>query len=576
MQHSVEGNHVWLNAPLEDLRGLVDHYLTQKALSPHDTSACILVPKRVGPKLHPGMQGMRLLLEFSRGHKLFRGPDGKRLAGLPTQFQVWYDPPCIQLNSVPSAASQLAMHWKCRISGVKAQVLLDTGADGQKPYVSKEFCRLNNISIKPLTDVPSTTSVDGSSLKVHGTASLYLHLQKYADRVTCFVMDMVGGADLILGNQWLVAHEAVLDMKHKCCQLRHRGKLITLRHESGLTPQKFGDSVVLSAVQARRSLRQGAGATLVVVNAVAETPAAPIVEPLPDEGLEKLLEEFQDVFKTELPGLPPERPVPITIPLEPGRKPPSRPMFRYSPRELGEIQKQVQDLLSKGLIAPSSSPFGAPVLFVTKKDGTLRMVVDYRELNKITIRNQFPIPRVDDLLDRLHGAKVFSSLDLLSGYHRVRLRPEDQPKTAFRTPLGLFEFKVLPFGLTNAVSVFSSVMNDVFKDMVGRNVLIYLDDILVYSQTPEEHLVHLRAVLERLRVHHLSAKLSKCDFNKPEVHFLGHVVSAEGVHVDPRKTQVVRDWPTPRTPKDVRSFLGLANYFRRFVMGYSKLVAPLH
>jgi len=168
------------------------------------------------------------------------------------------------------------------------------------------------------------------------------------------------------------------------------------------------------------------------------------------------------------------------------------------------------------------------------------MVVDYRELNKITIRNQFLIPRVDDLLDRLHGAKVFSSLDLLSGYHQVRLRPEDQPKTAFRTPLGLFEFKVLPFGLTNAVSVFSSVMNDVFKDMIGRNVLIYLDDILVYSQTPEEHLVHLRAVLERLRAHQLSAKLSKCDFNKPEVHFLGHVVSAEGVHVDPRKTQVVR------------------------------------
>jgi hypothetical protein len=241
-----------------------------------------------------------------------------------------------------------------------------------------------------------------------------------------------------------------------------------------------------------------------------------------------------------------------------------------------EVRQQVQDLLAKGLIEPSQSPYGAPILIVRKKDGSLRMCIDYRALNRITVRNSYPLPLISDLLDRLAGATVFSSLDLQSGYHQIRITESDQPKTAFKTPMGLFHFKVLPFGLTNAPSTFQAVMNQIFGDLIGRSVLVYLDDIMVYSSTPAEHLVHLREVLSRLRQHKLFIKMSKCEFNKPELCFLGHVVGRHGVRADPQKTVAVTQFPQPRTVSELRSFLGMANYFRRFVRHYSSIVAPLN
>ena len=212
------------------------------------------------------------------------------------------------------------------------------------------------------------------------------------------------------------------------------------------------------------------------------------------------------------------REVPEAIPTEPGSRPPNRPMFRYSPRELQEIETQVRDLLAKGLIEPSISPYGAPVLFVHKKDGGLRMCTDYRALNKVTVRNQFPLPRIDDLLDRLNGATVFTSLDLLSGYHQIRLQDTDVVQTAFNTPFGLYQYRVLPFGLCNAPAVFQNTMNNIFRPFLNKCVLIYLDDILVFSKTPEDHLENLRQVLGTLRRHRLYCKLSKCEFNKPDLH----------------------------------------------------------
>jgi hypothetical protein len=246
-----------------------------------------------------------------------------------------------------------------------------------------------------------------------------------------------------------------------------------------------------------------------------------------------------------------------------------------SPLELAEIKRQLADFLAKGYIEPSSSPYGAPVLFVSKKDGGLRMCIDYRALNKLTVKNRYPLPRIDDLLDQLQGAKVFSSLDLQSGYHQIRISDQDVPKTAFRTPMGHYQFKVLCFGLTNAPATFQSVMNNIFRKYLGKFVLVYIDDILVFSQTPEQHVEHLKLVLRLLRDNHLYAKMSKCELNRPELKFLGHVVGQEGIKVDPAKTAAVSDWPVPTDVKQLRSFLGLANYFRRFMQGYSKLTQPL-
>ena len=292
--------------------------------------------------------------------------------------------------------------------------------------------------------------------------------------------------------------------------------------------------------------------------------------------VQAVLKEFSGVFPSEMPsGLPPDRDCFHAIPLVEGAEPPFKPMYRLSPLELKEVERQVTELLNKGLIQPSSSPYGAPILFVKKKDGGLRMVIDYRALNKLTVKNRYPIPRIDDLFDQLHGAEVFSSLDLMSGYHQIRIKDSDVVKTAFRTPFGHFEFKVLCFGLTNAPSTFQAVMNRIFAPYLGKFVLVYLDDILVYSKNPVEHVEHLRLVLQILKDNQLYGRLSKCDFFKREVLFLGHVADKDGLRVDPAKVEAVKAWQVPRDVKEVRSFLGLANYFRKFIQGYSTMVAPL-
>jgi hypothetical protein len=292
----------------------------------------------------------------------------------------------------------------------------------------------------------------------------------------------------------------------------------------------------------------------------------------------QLLHRFKHVFPKELHymSLPPEREISHTIPLVPGAKHVFRPMYRYSPRELEEMETQIRELLRLGLIEPCNSPWGSPVLFVPKKGGKLRMCFDGRWLNKLTVRHAYPLPRVD-LLDKLHGATCFSGLDLMSGYHHIRIAPEDQEKSAFRTPFGLYKCKVLCFGLVNAPAVFVQMMDAVFRDRgLHKYVVVYLDDILVYNKTPEEHLQHLESVLQALSDNKLYANFEKCAFNNPEVEYLGHVVSAEGIKPDPKKVQAVLQWPQPANKKELRSFLGLTQYFRKFIQGYSKIAAPLN
>ncbi|KAF5790284.1 putative nucleotidyltransferase, Ribonuclease H [Helianthus annuus] len=246
-----------------------------------------------------------------------------------------------------------------------------------------------------------------------------------------------------------------------------------------------------------------------------------------------------------------------------------------APLELKELKEQLQELLELGFIRPSVSPWGAPVLFMKKKDGSMRLCIDYRELNKITIRNRYPLPRIDDLFDQLQGAKCFSKIDLRSGYHQLKIKDSDIPKSAFRTRYGHYEFLVMPFGLTNAPAVFMDLMNRVFHEFLDKFVIVFIDDILVYSKSKEEHEYHLRTVLEILRQKKLYAKFSKCEFWLNQVAFLGHVVSAEGISMDPAKVEAITKWPTPTSVTEVRSFLGLAGYYRRFVEGFSTIALPL-
>ncbi|KAL0544942.1 hypothetical protein IC582_020072 [Cucumis melo] len=264
---------------------------------------------------------------------------------------------------------------------------------------------------------------------------------------------------------------------------------------------------------------------------------------------ELVVREYPDVFPDELPRLPPPREIDE---LEPDTAPISRASYRMALTELKELKVQLQELLDKGFIRPSLSPWGAPVLFVKKKDGSMRLCIDYRELNKVTVKNRYLLPRIDDLFDQLQGATVFSKIDLRSGYHQLRIRDSDIPKTAFRSRYGHYEFIVMSFGLTNTPAMFMDLMNRVFKDFLDSFVIVFIDDILIYSKTEAEHEKHLHQVLETLRANKL-----------------------EGVSVDPAKIEVVTNWPRPSTVSEIRSFLGLAGYYRRFVEDFSRIASPL-
>ncbi|KAK1612104.1 hypothetical protein QYE76_035777 [Lolium multiflorum] len=270
---------------------------------------------------------------------------------------------------------------------------------------------------------------------------------------------------------------------------------------------------------------------------------------IPEE-VQAVLQEYDTLFH-DPKTLPPHRKFDHHIPLLPGTKPVNVKPYRYAPHQKTEIEKQVAEMIARGIIQESSSPFASPVLLVRKKDGTWRFCIDFRALNSITIKNKYPMPVVDELLDELAGAQWFTKLDLRSGYHQIRLKPADQHKTAFKTHQGLFEFKVMPFGLTNAPATFQNAMNSLFADLMRKCVLVFMDDILIYSPSMSEHLVQLRQVLHILQQNQLSIKRSKCMFAQQQLEYLGHIISKEGVATDPSKIKVVQDWPVPTNVKQI-------------------------
>ncbi|WVZ89138.1 hypothetical protein U9M48_035583 [Paspalum notatum var. saurae] len=346
------------------------------------------------------------------------------------------------------------------------------------------------------------------------------------------------GIDVILGMNWMTENKAVLDVGSRTVQLRSRvsGKVLRVH----MPDMKH----MVAAVNATE---------------IDEIRKIPVVC------------DFPDVFPEELPGLPSDRDVEFRIDLVPGTAPISKRPYRMAPDELKELKIQLQEQLDKGFIRPSSSPWGCSALFVEKNDqGGKRLCVDYRPLNAMTVKNKYPIPHIDILFDQLAGAKVFSKIDLRSGYYQIKIRKEDIPKTAFSTRYGLYEYLVMSFGLTNAPAFFMYMMNLVFMNELDKFVVVFIDDILIYSKNEKEHEEHLRIVLARLREHKLYVKFSKCAFWLKEVGFLGHVLSEKGVAVDPSKVEAVLNWKQLES-----SFLGLAGYYRRFIKDFSKIAKPM-
>ncbi|KAI3745140.1 hypothetical protein L1987_58244 [Smallanthus sonchifolius] len=373
----------------------------------------------------------------------------------------------------------------------------------------------------------------------------------------------LGGFDIIVGMDWLTKHHAEVVCFDKYIRIPlDSGDLLNVYGEKPSKGLKL-----MSCTTARKYLPKKCVAFL-----------AHIVE---RKGKDKspqdilVIKDFPEVFPEDLPSLPPTRQVEFRIDLVPGANPVAKSPYHLAPSEMRELSSQLRELSDKGFIRPSVSPSGAPVLFAKKKDGSFRMCIDYRELNKLTVKNRYPLPRIDDLFDQLQGLIYFSIIDLRSSYHQLRVLESYIPKTAFHTRYGHYDFMVMPFGLTNAPAVFMDLMNRVCKPYLDKFVIVFIDDILIYSKSKVEHEEHLHLVLDLLKKEQLYAKFSKCEFWLKKVQFLGHIVNEKGIHVDPAKIEVVKNWQAPKTPTEVRSFLGLAGYYRRFISNFSKIAVPL-
>lgn len=508
-----------------------------------------------------------------------------------------------------------------KVSGSKCTLLVDTGAT--HTFVSKEWVDKHGIRCQKSNNPLNVSVADGRTLSSHEDVQVNMQVKGLKCKMTMKVLDLDMEVDGVLGLDWMIEHHATLDIPGNCLHVLHNTRPVTLvcrRKAIGTGLSSLHDSsgrpdfvitedtpIPLTAREGAKLLKQGCQAWIMNImeprkevklrgtktcSSVPIPPQSALLSELQatsssatisdklggdwQRQVDDLLTEYADVGKP-LDGPPEYTEVVHSIHTVPGARPPRSRMWRMTQQERAECEKQVSEMLRKKWIQPSTSPYGANVLFVQKKDKTLRMVVDWRGLNSITIRDNYPLPRIDDLIDSIGThTSVFSCLDLQNGYHQLPLAEEHMHKTAFMTPSGLFEMRVLGMGLVNSASSFQRQMNACLHDYIKAGfVLVYQDDILILSRTPEEHLRHCRLVLQRLREKKLRIKLSKCRWFQHEIQYLGYIVSADGVKPDPEKIRTVQTWPVPKDVSALRGFLGLANYFSKFIKNYSTIAGPL-
>ncbi|GJS46744.1 putative reverse transcriptase domain-containing protein [Tanacetum coccineum] len=422
-----------------------------------------------------------------------------------------------------------------------ASILFDTGAD--RSFVSTAFSSQIDITPSTLDHYYDVELADGRIIGLNTILrGCTLNLLNHPFNINLMPVEL-GSFDAIIGMDWLAKYQAIIVCAEKIVRIPWGNETLIV-HGDGSNRGNETRLNIISCTKTQKYLLKGCPIFLAHVT----------TKKAEDKSEEKRLEDvpivrdFPDVFPEDLPGLPPARQVEFQIDLVPGAAPVARAPYRLAPSEMKELSEQLQELSDKGFIRPSSSPWGASVLFVKKKDGSFRMCIDYQELNKLTVKNRYPLPRIDDLFDQLQGLSVYSKIDLRS---------------------------VMPFGLTNAPAVFMDLMNRVCKPYLDKFMIVFIDDILVYSKNKQEHKEHLKLILELLKKEELYAKFSKCEFWIPKVQFLGHVIDSKGIHVDPAKIESIKDWASPKSPTEIRQFLGLAGYYRRFIEGFSKIAKPM-
>lgn len=462
----------------------------------------------------------------------------------------------------------------CKAKGKCCKLVIDSGSTDN--LVSQEMVdKLGLKKIKHPTPYRVSWLQKGHQLLVNEQSEVEFQIGKYKDKVLCDIMPM-DVCHILLGCPWQFDRSVTHDGASNCYQFEKDGikhTLVPLKEE-GTAETSSPKTLLLGGKEFLQQMEEEEVSYAVVYKPKVVLMDTEIAD-LPME-VQELLHEFHDIVVDELPSeLPPKRSISHHIDLIPGASLPNKAAYRMTPKENEEVRKQVQELLDKGLIRESLSPCVVPTVLSPKKGGEWRMCTDSRAINKITIRYRFPLPRMDDMMDCLSGAAYFSKLDLKSGYHQIRIRERDEWKTTFKTNEGLYEWLIMPFGLSNAPSTFMRLMNEVLKEFIGKFVIVYLDDILVFSQTREEHLRHLKYVLERLQQEKLLINMKKCSFMKSELVYLGFVISKDGLKMDPKKVEAIVNWHSPKNIFEVRSFHGLASFYRKFIKNFSGICAPI-
>ncbi len=447
----------------------------------------------------------------------------------------------VSLNKA-SATTLLPVRLQWAAERHEGTALLDSGAEGNLLDIS--LAQLLHIPLIPLRHKISVSALNGQSLPPISLSTVPITLVtsgNHSETIT-FLVTHSPLAPVVLGHPWLTQHNPRVDWGRNTVSEWSRAC--------------YASCLVSAGFSVSGSVLQDEMGSLSNV---------------PEEYL-----DLKEVFsKSRAASLPPHRPYDCAIDLVPGMSPPKGRLYSLSVPEREAMEKYISDSLTAGFIRPSSSPAGAGFFFVAKKDGSLRPCIDYRGLNNITVKNTYPLPLMSSAFERLQGASIFTKLDLRNAYHLVRIREGDEWKTAFNTPRGHFEYLVMPFGLSNSPAVFQALVNDVLRDMVDQFIYVYLDDILIFSSSLQEHVQHVRRVLQRLLENGLFVKAEKCAFHAQSVPFLGFIVSPEGVRMDPDRVKAVVNWPTPDSRKALLRFLGFANFYRRFIRNFSQLAAPL-
>lgn len=558
------GSAILFYVPLSQLTLCIEHYLVKKQLD-QTLQAVFLVAKTYSGTASHYLRQMNAIQTLSRGTMDSQGTK------LKSTLKVYWDREKQgTLNAMRT--QKLTTSTVGSIGNASVNIAFDTMA-------SHSFMNAALLKKLPYHVEPFELSVvlgDGQVIKTQGMVRVKVKIDGYYGNIKMHILQLASDFDLILGNDWLNANKAEIDYASKTIRVKKTIVIrLTEKEELRVKEKREKEPGLLSALQVKKLLRRKqVMGTLFLVN-VFSPDGTKQATGYDRPGIASLIEEFADIFEEIPPGLPPKRTISHSIPLIPGSQPVCKQMYRLSPSEKLEVEAKIKLALEKGWIEPSTSPWGAPILFVPKKGGGLRMCVDYRALNRVTVKNKYPLPNIDDLLDCLQGAKYFTNLDFADGYHQIQIEESDREKTTFRTHLGHFQYKVMPFGLCNAPATFQAAMDEMLSPFLMKHCLVYLDDVVIYSKTWKEHLQHVRQVLEAVRERKYYCRLWKCHFGEPRLEYLGHVIHDGKISVDSSKLLVLRDWPIPSNPTEVRRFLGFTGYFRRFIKNYSVLVSPL-